>query len=151
MNGLNGNVDTGNKYRYSTFKFTNAIVSAKGLYIDINGTTGFNTFNLLNPSGILDEDIELCIKIENGTVGGTSGNTAWLNANKNGVTINENNYNVDGTGTIVGSMGGYSTTNTRKVCVLWSPSSGNVWVRLGIKKGSNKTFTNITVNEISSS
>ena len=150
-NGLNGLVDTSNKYRYSTFKFTNALTSAKGLYIDINGTSGFNTFNLLNVSGILDEEIELFIKIEGGTAGGSTRDTGWFNANKNGVSINENNYDVDGTGTIVGSIDSFSTNNTRKVCVLWSPSSGNVWVKLGIKKGSGKTFTNITINEISSS
>ena len=150
-NGADGQVDSQNKYRYSLFKFNNGLSSAKGLVIDINGSSGFNSFNLLNVSGILDEEIELFFKVVGGTAGGSTRDTAWLNANKNGIAINENNYNVDGTGSIVGSMGNYSTGNTRKVCVLWSPTSGTVWVKLGIKKDSGKTFTNISITEISSS
>tara|TARA_Y100000389_G_C17465722_1_gene525343 strand:+ start:125 stop:4882 length:4758 start_codon:yes stop_codon:yes gene_type:complete len=150
-NGVNGEVDSSNKYRYTLFKFTNALSSAKGLVININGSSGFNSFNLLNVSGILDEEIEIFFKVEGGIAGGSTRDTAWLDANKNGVAINENNYNVDGTGSIVGSMESHTTGNTKKVCVLWSPTSGNVWVKLGVKKNSNKTFTNLSVTEISSS
>ena len=59
----------------------------------------------------MDEEIELFFKVVGGTAGGSTRDTAWLNANKNGIAINENNYNVDGTGSIVGSMGNYSTGN----------------------------------------
>ena len=127
--------DTSN-YRFVTFKYTNLISNSNGCRITFVNSSGF--------SSVTPSDISLHIKINNS--GSNSNNTGWLNANDavSGVGVTSSNKNNNGT-TCLSISGSYVSTSTLKYCYLPSPTTGDLYIRLGIKIGSNKNISYISV------
>ena len=130
-------ITSGNTYRFITFKYSNKI-----------NNTDLVTFNLINTSNfatVKPTDISLHIKINNST--NSSMNTAWLNANAtvSGVGVTSNNKDINGTSCLITEGSGASTA-TQKKCYLPPASTGDLYIRLGIKLNSNKKIKYISVN-----
>ena len=125
-----------NNYRFVTFKYTNLISNSNGCRISFVSSSGF--------SSTMPNDISLHIKINNS--GDNSYNTAWLNANDavSGVGVTDSNKGNNGT-TCLSISGSYVSTSTLKYCYLPSPTTGDLYIRLGIKIGSNKSISYISV------
>jgi len=124
-------------FRYITFKYTGRISNASGCTIDFINTSNFGT--TVKPT-----DITLHIKIVNS--GTSSNNTGWLDANStvSGVGINATNKVTDGT-PCLSTSGSSSSTSTKKYCYLHNPTTGDLYVKLGIKLSSTKNIQYIQV------
>ena len=129
-------ISADSSYRYVTFKYTGRISNASGCRVVFQNSSGFSS---ATPS-----DIQLCIKIINS--GATSNNTAWLDANSavSGVGVNSSNKVVNGT-TCLSTSGTYTSTATTKYCYLENPTTGDLYVRLGIRNNSSKYIKYIRV------
>lgn len=115
-----------NDYRWVTFNSIN-INQEVGLTITFN--------NALNFNNIILNDTEIYIRVE-----GINGTNGWLNVNEaySGVGIPDpNNDNA----CLVYS----NSTSTKKVITFSTVRSGNVIVRIGLKEGSNKSFSSISI------
>ena len=125
-----------NGFRFVTFKYTNLISNSNGCRITFVNSSGF--------SSVTPSDISLHIKINNSSSSGY--NTGWLNANDavSGVGVTSSNKNNNGT-TCLSISGSYVSTSTLKYCYLPSPTTGDLYIRLGIKIGSNKSISYMSV------
>ncbi len=123
-------------YRYVTFKYTGRISNASGCRLVFQNSSGF--------SDIKPTDIQLCIKIINS--GASSNDTAWLDANESvsGVGVNSSNKVTNGT-PCLSTSGTYTSTATTKYCYLENPTTGDLYVRLGIRNNSSKYIKYIAV------
>ena len=121
-------------YRYVTFKYTNLINDTNKITLE------FINSNFTN---IIENNVQIYIKIHNIT--NSYFNTGWLNANKsiNLIGLNDINKNVNGTSCL--SLYNYQSTNKKKYCYLPNGSTGDLYIRVGIKSNCDLLFSYIKV------
>ena len=131
-----GITSNANNYRFVTFKYTGVISNANGCRLYLQ-----NWENL--PSSVYNTDMSLHIKIHNS--GATSNNTAWLDAN-DPFDIGVNTYSKTVNGTRCLSVyKTYISTNILKYCYLDNPTTGDLYIRVGLKMNSNIKIGTIKV------
>jgi hypothetical protein len=118
-----------NNFRYVTFKYTNRVSNTGGITLDFVNHSGLG-------SDVINSNITLHIKLNNSS--DSSKNTAWLNANSSVAGTGVTSSNKDNNGvTCLSTTGTYKSTSTKKYCYLPVASSGDLYVRLGLKLGSS--------------
>ena len=127
-----------NNIRYVTFKYTGRVSNTGGVTLDFISHSGLG-------SSVTNSNITLHIKLNN--AGDSSKNTAWLNANSSvaGTGVTSSNKDTNGT-TCLSTTGTYKSTSTKKYCYLPVASTGDLYVRLGLKLGSSIKFKYIQVS-----
>ena len=127
-----------NNIRYVTFKYTGRVSNTGGVTLDFINHSGLG-------SDVTNSNITLHIKLNNS--GDASKNTAWLNANSSvaGTGVTSSNKDTNGT-TCLSTTGTYKSTSTKKYCYLPVASTGDLYVRLGVKLGSSIKLKYIQVS-----
>ena len=123
-------------YRFVTFKYTGVISNANGCRLYLQ-----NWGNL--PTSVYNTDMSLHIKIHNSSV--SSNNTAWLDANEPfDIGVNTYSKTVNGT-RCLSVYRTYISTNILKYCYLDNPTTGDLYIRIGLKMNSNIKIGTIKV------
>jgi hypothetical protein len=123
-------------YRYVTFEYVGVISSAKGCRLELQ-----NFENL--SSSVTDSNMSIHIKINNS--GTTSNNTGWLDANAPfDIGVNSFSKTVNGT-KCLSVFKTYKSTNVLKYCYLDNPTTGDLYVKIGVKLNSTIKVGNVKI------
>ena len=116
-------ITSNNDYRFVTFKYTRVLENISGLTLEF-----IDSENLVD---IKPSDVSFHIKIDSVT--------NWMNFNKSILPNGVNNYNKDTLDIpCLSTSGYYPSTSTKKyVYIPLASTSGNIFVRIGLRMNSN--------------